>query len=463
MTKKIFTSAIISLYLQQPISAKNYLDDLTCGHTIDLSTYQISKQPLENTSCTLHKIKPIIIKKIVKIPNYQSLFKIIGIDNFYMLYHSHKGRKFLNDTDVNAYTLTYLIYKKVVNFKNSIDYVSDIQNKQKIIIQEKEIGGEFISLIHIKTASKSDYEKIEKKLNKDILSFKHIDQLYHSLTKLSQLYPIKIKNYITENLPLYPTDNLEENIKNVKNFENIIKGEGEVIKINTGVHKYSTQLDSLTNLYNLKNNIFYITKHSNEFKLNKPLAYYLKKYNELEQATTKKRVQDQNLTSIVIKLPSRHRYSAEIPPIVLPKFSYKTKPKSMQGSYKRINDAITLHIFLSLKEEIRRRGKVLIETINIKTKADNKLIINETNSNIKLDTYINYPTLLMQKINNNRIGTLDIKFKLDKYKQEKNVKGRGLIKKAKCGYELINNKIIIHCDNIELKPLNINFKHQENK
>ncbi len=446
------------MLLLNTLSAKNILKDYECGQSFE-------SQNIDKYNCKTVQIRQNVETKIAKIISYKDLYQKIGIDTSLELYKSKKSQKLLNNIFINDYTLTYLIYKKVVNFKKMIDNDFKEHTSAKTnFIKEIDLGGEFIALIHIKTNSKDDYKKISKKINKKVLSFSAIASFQNILSEIEETHEIKIKNFISENISITPSNELNTFFLNVKDFERTIKGDSEPVKL----YLYNDKQDSLSNILNyyyLKNNLYYIKTHPEEFTKNKTIYKYAKDYNMIEQALTyqrRKNITDQNITIDIESLPTRYDASLDIAPIIIPPFSYKIKKENIKVNYSRINKDIKFKLYLQLREEIKRKGKVIIETINLDIKENNKQIAKEENSYIRLDTFVNYPKLFFSKIDNNSIGSIEAEFIFNRYEQEKKIKGSGLIQEATCGYEIDNtNQLHFGCKKIKLKALDILFKHSK--
>lgn len=459
MTNKIIISSLTSLFLLSSLSAENILKNYECGQILNNTS-------IEKHTCKIKQVKQEVQTKISKITNYQELFKKLEIDSFLELYQSKKSQKLLNNIFINDYTLTYLIYKKVVNFKNKLeDNTGEYNSTKSNFINQIDLGGEFVALIHIKIHSKDDYKNISKKISKKILTLSNIDTFQNILSEIEKTHEIIIKNYITENITINPSNNIETLFQNIKRFEKEIKGESEPIALYYYHDKKST-LSNILDYHYHKNNLYYIKTHPQEFKITKHLLTYAKEFHNIEEALSQQRKHNTLDTNITINketLPRRYDASLDLPPIDTVAFSYTIKNENTQVNYPRIDNNIKFKFSLKLREDITRKGKVIIETIQLNIKENEKLIAHEENSYIKLDTFVNYPKVLFSKITNNSIGSIETEFTFDRYEQGKKIKGVGLIKEAICGYkiEASSNNIVFGCKEIKLKPLNIEFKHKQ--
>jgi len=454
LTNKYIISAVTSLLLISPLTAQNIYDKFECGQGISTKDYQTFPTPIKNSYCKNKRVNQNVIEKIVKIKNYQDLFQQIGIKNFYALQKSKKSKKFLQDMSLNDYTHTYLLYKKVVNFTDTLETLNENNLTKKNFITEIKRGGEFISLIHIHTNSSNDYKRLDKTLKRNFIT---------ALNKVNKTHQVSIKSYTTEGLKLIPSSDLSEHMKNFKNFEKNIKGEAQTINLSTYYNSQENLEDILKNYY-YKNNLHYIKTHPEEFK--ETNSSYARVYHDITQ-TLAKIERNKNIHNTImiekLQLPKRYSASLDIAPIQFPSFSYFIKNENIKKNYPRIDGTIQFNFLLHIREDIKRDGKVIIETVNATIKANNALLAKEENSHIKLDTFINYPKLYFNNIKKNNIGTIEETYTFESYSQEKKIKGTGIIKEAICGYELnpINQKLKFGCKEIKLNPLQIEFKHNE--
>ena len=458
MTNKIIISTLVSFLLVNTLSAKNILKEYQCGQNFE-------SQNIDKYNCKTVQIPQSIVKNISKIKSYKDLYQKIGIDTSWELYKSKKSQKLLNDIFFNDYTLTYLIYKKVVNFTEILDEDLQEQNSTKNnFIKKINLGGEFIALIHIKTNSNDDYKKISKKITKKVLSYSDINTFQKIVSEIEKTHEIKIKNFISENNSITPSNDLNTVFSNAKNFEKTIKGESEPLKLYL-YHDNKKSISNILDYYYHKNNLYYIKTHPKQFIKNKTLHQHAKEYDKIAQALTyqkRKNIVDQNITIDKTILLKRYDASLDIQPIIIPPFSYKIKKENIHVNYLRVDKNIKFKLLLKLREEIKRKGKVIIETIKIDIKENNHQIAKEENSLIRLDTFVNYPKLVFSKIDNNSIGSIEEEFIFDRYEQDKKIKGIGLIKEATCGYKVdTTNQIHFGCTEIKLKALDIRFKHHQ--
>ena len=458
MTNKIIISSLTSILLLNSLSASNILKKYECGQTINNTS-------VDKHTCKIKQIKQEVETKISKITNYQELYQKLNIFSVLELYQSKKSQNFLKNIFINDYTLTYLLYKKVVNFKNKVeDDIAEYSNIKNNFITQIDLGGEFITLIHIKTNSLDDYKNISKKINKKVLTLSNIETFKNILLEIEKSHEIKIKNYITENLSQNTSNDLKTLFQNINRFEDEIRWDNEPIAI-YHFHDKKSALMHILDYYYYKNNLYYLKTHPQEFKKTKPLITYAKELNNIQEILTHKRkynIVDSNNTINKVTLPTRYNASLDFPPVDTVAFSFTIKKENIQVNYPRINKNIKFNFSLKIREDITRKGKVIIETIHLNIKENNKVIADEENSYIKLDTFVNYPKVLFSKITNNTIGSIDTEFTFDKYEQERKIKGVGLIKEAICGYKIeeSSKNIVFRCKEIKLKALNIEFKHK---
>jgi hypothetical protein len=462
LTNKILFSTILSLSLIGTLDAKNSLKDIACGEEFNTTSFATTTLIDENI-CKTIPIKQDIKRHMVRIDNYQNLFNILDIKHKSRLYHDKRVMKILNDFYINDYTLTYLFYKKVTNFKQKVEDSFKELTIDRDIIENVDLGGEYIGLLHIKTDAEESYQKIKKKVSKKLLQYEKLDRLKTLLTKIVPEDNIIIKEFSTEHPNLEKSTDLKSFLNNYQQFENNIIGENQPIAFHT-TKVLKDDLSQLLHLYNQRNNLYYIKTHPKQFKL-KDKILYTKAFAAIEKKLRflkRDPNSENNITTKDIVLPTRYYKNVDIPPIKIDTFSYEVKSKNIQVDYPRIKEKSYFTFNLELQLAIKRHGKVIIKQIKSSLKEDETAIAVQQESQILLDTFVNYEKLKFHKIKNYTYGTLQVKLKFDKYEQEKRIQGFGLIKEATCGYKIDHNHALkFYCKNIILKPLDIAFLHDE--
>ena len=204
---------IACIFLLTQLNALPFERNFQIGLTYDTNTSEIKA-----SSLTDFEVKTLscqeVEKKIVQIKNFDALLDELNIEKTFSILKHKKIKKLLSNTNINDYTVTYLIYNKVTNFKNLLRTEEDCN---ATYINSIDIGGEFIALIHIKANSLNAYKKI-KKIK---VSWKNIDKFEKELTQYSEI--ITFKNIITADETIFPANNLKSLIQNAKTFSDDIK------------------------------------------------------------------------------------------------------------------------------------------------------------------------------------------------------------------------------------------------
>jgi hypothetical protein len=464
---------IVFLILITQIHALPYKNEFQIGLGYDSNAYKLKSTPFKDFESK--KVdKNINIKKIREIKSYEELFDELDLEKNFLSYEFKITKKLLNDQHINRYTLTYLIYNRITNYQSRLfvdepNQITIDKNFQRLYgdkyINSIDFGGEYIALIHIKTNSQSDYKKIEKILNKKLLTWKHIDKFKEKIEELSSENLISYKNIIIADKSLIPSNNINDLVENAKKFAHYIQNRS--IPYRT---KFNSFIDN-NNTNNLvpylkakfvSNNFDFIKRNKEQFKddinLNslKNIRSFLSKTEKYHCYPEKEFIN----SLIHVKYPKRYKYSLIDKPIKLEPINL---PKNIvTKKYEKISEKITLKLKYEFEIKIKNSGKVVI--LNwIKTIYENNNITHkEKNSKILLDSYINFRGLKALNITNNSYGALIYKTKFDSYEKNQTVTGEGIIKEANCGYTIDRiGTIDFLCKDIKLKDLNIKFKHNE--
>ncbi len=452
MQKKLQIIAIFSLFTQ--LYALPFHEDFQIGLGFEQNSTKIKPSPFIDFEIKTDLYEQNIVKKIVKINNFEHLLDEIGMEKTFSIFKSKKIKNLLSNSQINNYTHTYLIYKRVTNFKNSLQDATINKKHGDSYIDSIEIGDEFIALVHIKTNSKNEYKKIDKILDKNILNFEKADELIKRFEEISKTHIVSFKNSSSQNIKKLLKDaktiNREIPYKvNLKSYNNT-----KIIKQTPVIKEYLKALQA-------QNNLKYIKRNSEQFDNKKT---FINETRELSKIILDIEKNSSHLTKnlkkllIKIKYPKQHLAYIDDNFIKLPLLQLQRE--KLLKRYPKISDEIEFTLHYDFKLKIKNSGKVIILDWTKTIKEGEKEIQKNTNSKIILDSYINYKNLKATNIVGNSYGFLTFKTKFNSYEKSEKIKGRGIIKSATCNYKLtLSQELQIQCNDIELKELNIKFIH----
>ena len=420
------------------------------GLAYDTNTAEVKASPL-----TDFEVKTLssqeVEQKIVEIKSFEALLDALSIEKTFSILKHKKIKKLLSNTNINDYTVTYLIYNKVTNFKNLLLTKEDCNTTY---INSIDIGGEFIALIHIKTNSKNTYKKIKKMK----VSWKNIDKFEKELTQYSEI--ITFKNIITADETIFPANNLKTLIQNAKTFSDDIKNHEVPYKVYLKNDTNKTSIKPYLDALQAVNNLEFIRRNPEQFSntievmQSKDISKYLTNISE-----DKIDILNNVLKKIIY--PKRHSAYTDNISTIIPSINLPTK--KIEKQYPKILEDVILSVNYDFKVQIQNSGKVVLLKWIKTVKESNKLIHKEENSKIIFDSYINFKDLKASHINGNSIGTISFNTKFDSYEKSKCLQGEGIIDSADCGYKVIdkNGTLEIGCNNIKLKRLEIKFENED--
>ncbi len=447
--------AIFSLFTK--LYAFPFNEDFQIGLGFEQNSTSIKPSPFINFEIKTDIYEKNIEKKIVKIRNFKHLLDEIGMEKTFLIFKSKKIKNLLSTSQINNYTHTYLIYKRVTNFKNSLQDAKIGKKYGDSYIDSIEIGDEFITLVHIKTNSQNEYKKIDKILDKKILNFEKIDELAKRFKEISKTHIVSFKNSSTTDIKelLEKAKTLNRDIPykvNLKSYKN-----SSIINSQPIIIEYLKALQA-------KNNLKYIRRNSEQFDNNRTFINETRELSKIIQDIERGSL---HLTKKIkkllksIKYPKRHQAymsnkNLKIHPFNLPEQKIKKK-------YPKISNEILFTLHYDFKLRVKNSGKVIILDWTKTIKETDEKIQKDNNSKILLDSYINYKNLKATNIVGNSYGSLTFKTVFNSYEKSKKIKGQGIIKSATCSYKVLNEigELQMECKDIELKELKIKFKHDD--
>ena len=437
---------IAFFFLISQLNAQPFKSNFQIGLGYDTNTTEITVSPF-----TDFEVKTVpfqeIEQKIVQIKNFEELLDELSIEKTFSILKHKKIKKLLSNTNINNYTVTYLIYNRVTKFKSTLLTNED---SNTTYINSIDIGGEFIALIHIKTKSQNEYNKMKKMK----FSWKNIEKI----EKLSDT--ITFKNIITADETIFPANNLKTLIQNAKTFSNDIKNHEVPYKVylendtnKTDIKPYLDALLAINNLEFIRRNHEQFSKNEDAIQ-NQNIVKYIKNISKDKIYI---------LENILKQITYPKRHSAYSNSIDMTISSLNLPVNEIKKKYPKILEDMILSVNYDFKIQIQNSGKVILLKWIKTVKESNNIIHKEENSKIIFDSYINFKDLKATHIKGNSIGIISFKTKFDAYEKNRCLKGQGIIESADCGYKVIdkNGTLEIGCTNIKLKKLDIKFKHED--
>ncbi len=446
-----------SILLFPTISLANITPE-QCGLSYDTKLGNINETRVYK--CDTKSENKTILKTLY-IENYKELFDQINIKFNQHFFDDYLVKKILNDIHVNSYTLTYMVYQEENLFTTYVsskklldidDYITSVKT-----------GGKHIVLYHIPCQSKNIYNKIKKRLQ----SIKTIKELKQLLSKIKTTNHIIVKEFYNQKSNLIPTDRLSDSFENIDKYHQKINQYAKSYQYssNTNQETYKQTINKVLSLYDYINDINYYKHHIKFFKpisksQRKKLSSLTKEFQQILYKTKKNinYINENNNTKIVYKPQFYKGYIANS------YINIKDKNISMSVQEKTLNKII---INPSKKIKISLESKIDIQNKEQILRIKNKLIFkynknNHEKQNISIlkDTYVDYPNMRFESLQNN-YGTLNIELTFDKYKQYKQIKGTGIIRSAICGYNIQKSSYKIECKSIKYNKIEIKLRHEE--
>ena len=491
---KIIISLQITVSLSSALSCKN----IHCGSSLSLLEGVINSSPF-TTDCLQSPVQYAPVIKAVKIESLEQLIDYLGLEKNLFLFQIPFIRKLLRDENFNAYTISILLYIKIPEYQERVDQNAtqslDLMIKQigKKRFQKQfgegylsavQRGREFIGIIHIRTKSANDYQKIDEKIEHTLHEY-NSDKLEKTLIEISADHIMNIKNYLSDECQIPAATDPIALLKSAKTFllskcisSDIVKTKMELFPIGN-IKELKKALKAQTDLIEvfLKckrkiNSLRYIEKHPEEFKGIPDLETYDRLSSSImsiENSIIKRHldINESKRTLIAcLNYPnSLLRYKNLIPQkaISLPKREFAFILKKHNDLFRIVGLKKKLDYHYKATIDITKNGKVLILNELHTLLFNNSEIFRQKNAHILFDTYVNFPGLRFKRINSVKFGTLKFSFDYDRFSQFSKINGSSVIDKAECGYEVedSNGTLKFICKEITFKPLSISFKHEE--
>jgi hypothetical protein len=440
--------------LLSQLNALEYQKDFEVGLLFDCNGSILKTSPYTDFEVKTVVSNKKAIKKIVQIKNFKELIQELKIEKSFRNFKNKKIKKLLSDTNINNYTLTYLIYVKKTNFERKLH--TDIKDCNSTYINSIDIGGEFIALIHIKTKSQNEYKKI-KKIK---LTWQNLDKI----EEIAKTNMVTFKNILITDGTFVSANNLKTLIKNAKSFSNDILHHEVPYFVQTNKNIEDTNQSSINSYLKALqtiNNLEYIRRNQKEFSKENNNTTPTIVGKKIAELLTQQKMEE--VDEIVKKVVYPKRFNAynenlstQIDKINLPS-------KKIERKYPKILEDVNISVNYNFDIKIRNRGKVVLLQWIKTVKIANKIIHEEENSKILFDSYINFKNLKASQFKGNNIGSIVFENKFDAYEKNSTINGNGIIDSANCSYKIVdqNGTLEIECNNIKLKKLDIKFEHEE--
>ena len=454
-----------------------------CGYGFDTYEGVVKQTPFSKQNCVTISQEIDQKPKIIRIKNLKHLFKRLSILKNKQFFNNYFVKKIMDNSHINGYTLTYMIYQNVTVFKTIVqNSILDLNltdpnfiNKYgDSYIKEVKSGGEQILFLHILTTSSQEYRKIKETLKE---SLKDIELFKKNIKIISKKQHIVVKELFTKSLGFVPADELTSAFLSVKNFKkDIIKNAipykyslKKYEDLNTTLiekkkQKLKSAIDRFLSIrYNLNDYNYYRHNLNLFLPIDANTSRDIRKKYELNKDKIRNLLQNQALDidlqikSNQIKLPMRYKASHMQQTIMI-------KPQSITILSKRtmpkIDPKKSIKMDLQSKLDIQNHGQLLRIKNTLTYEIDNKKYT-KTDIRLLFDTYVNFSGLRFKSILND-YGTAALSLTLNKYEQFIDTEGAGIIDKAECGYKITkDHKLEISCKDILYKPIKIKFAHEE--
>lgn len=479
--KKILLFGLVS-----SLHALPYTPNMQVGLGYESKNAIVKESPFTDLDVITIPIKQKNIQKILHIKNLEQLLNELGYKKDFSLFKSKLIGKLLDNNQINDYTHTYLIYVKSTAFQKKFEKYQKLQSIDKNFnqiygdsyIDSISIGGEYIGLIHIKTNSENDYKKIDKQLNKNIVTWDNIDTFTKNIEKISKTHRVIIKNILSKKQELLPATNLMQLIQNAKAFSSLLHGKEIPYYVEYKAYTtfaidvtYQNFITTYLKAINIIHNYAFIRRNIEQFQL----LQMDTTYKQLEEIVSKIQKEHANITleemqsyTKKLTLNINHitypkRYSAFLgnKSIQIPTMEFDLSKDFIEKKYPKITEDMLFTIQYTFMIQIKNSGKVAILNWQKKISANDEIIHESKNSKIILDTFVEYKDLKIQAIKNNDYGSLTYKTKFDKYEKKMQISGNGIVREADCSYSIIDNNgtLQIGCSNIIFNPIEMEFRH----
>ena len=462
------------------------ITELDCGKGYDSYKGEVKERLIKENAC--QTIPQSSCKTNVELINdYQSLIALLEIPVNKNMFKNYLVKKLLDDPHINHYTLTIAYYDRIDLFKKRCTTEPDINETNSTLIHKKYgdkyitdviTGAKHIILYHIPTQSKRELERI-KKLCKQVKTSAQLQILLKNLHKEGKT--IIIKEWLDSKNSFADTAELEKSFlqsqyfaKSIQKlahpyryqFKDILSNSKDKKLLKKKKDLKLTIFTILTDILRLNDYHFY-RRHSKTFlpvDQRKKHSYYkeIERLNKLKATLISNYIPSKIFSKKQEDLNIPKRYAAPLPDSPEQALPPRIIKFVITNFTSKIDPEKELDIHIANNIDILQKGNLLRISDRLKVIYQNKTY-NSEQRHILIDTYVNYPGLYIDQISST-YGDMGYHSTFDKYENNFNTTGKGIIKKAECKYNLLAKKkdLTITCK-IIYRPVKITFKHIEER
>ena len=467
---KITAASMIPILLSVASYSMADISNADCGLGYDTLLGEKRPSPFQKVYCDIRELHETQHSAIQIVHDYRDIIKLLKIAYNEKFFKNYFVQKLMNNTNINRYTITIAVVENQNIYENYIQHHTDEQNVSNhsygdCYIASVKNGGMHLLLYHIQTEAEYEYHKIFKKLTRENLTVRHLQKFLQSLPPEK----ISVREYFSKGLGGIPTQELAESFQHEAYFKDLL--EKNALPYRYTLQKYRlydnnqtkqrrkkliSEIDTILQMqYNI-NSYRYYRLHEAQFQ-KIPKAQELALFNSINRykdiiAHT---IQQHNLSiketnSTICPLPERYNACAGIK-------KEQIKPETISFKINKFplkpdtNNTITFT--LTDKLDIQNRGKITRSKIKLSVRIGTKFHEETQKTKLLFDSYVDFPSLRFKNIKNN-YGKITFTLPFNRYTQQKEIQGNGIIQKAQCGYDLSATGIMkVFCKDIKFSPI----------
>ncbi len=479
MYHAIFRSVSLSLLTATMLMAE--LSTADCAKGYDTINGMIKPSafadPICKTSAT-NRPKSVSVRTI---KNFDQIFDLMKVPKTNRFFRDPLVRKIVDNGYINHYTITIAYYEVQDLFTTSLTdtKLACAPSSAKCgdaYIESVRTGARHLILYHIITHSSRAYHSASHALDKTI---GNIEELEEILSHLAQKYEIRIKEYFTPGIDAVTTSELQESFQQPRYFDRLVAT--DAIPYRYIIRSYPNMSDeniskrremiknrihAVLNGYMRYNDYRYYRRASEEFRpldqaAKRKLCEDAESLSGLLQKSSKRGMDREvcdAIENVTLSIPGR--YTAALPDQDHIRITPQQIDLAIKNFAGKISPETSIQLTLQSRLDLQNHGKILRLSNLLSIQKQGKRY-HATNKRILFDTYVDYPGLRFEAIQNS-YGELSASFPFDRYIQKRESKGRGIIDSAQCGYRLDTNGTLHASCKIKFKPVDIQFRHVEN-
>ena len=467
MNRNVFYILIILFFISQTVFAQKITLEM-CGYGIDTLSGKLTHTPFSNIRCKIIP-KEYLTERFILVDDLATLFKLLRIPENKQFFKNYFVRKIFNNPRLNRYTITLAHFLEKEMYKNQCTNTlpSDFNataDYGDAYIQSVKSGAQMLTLYHIPTHARTEYEKVKKTLLK-LLKKKDTKQLQNYLARKNT---IRYKTYFSEQLPLTPAIDITQSFSQKSDFLEAATHSPYPFAYQTIFYEPEKEKAAHTRLHEVillalqikmaQNNCLYYRTHPEEFEndSNKTARYFACRRLENELSHLMHTYTSTNPPDMPV-LPKRHKGFTGTKKIKIPSDTIRLR---LETPFTKIDSKKRLTIRLNTNLSILHRHQLVRLATTLKANLE-RYQNDKKHTQIICDNYVNFRATQFSDIDN-RFGTLAITFKYNHYHNEQKITGTGLIKEAVCGYRTDGKGVFdIYCKDIVYKRINLKVKSEE--